>query len=65
MPAVQVLSPKCQANTTRGRCRTDREPGAPGAGVDQLAFAARLTAADPEAPGDLAAFLARARSGQG
>jgi hypothetical protein len=37
---------------------------APGAGVDQLAFAARLTAADPEATGDLAAFLARTRSGQ-
>ncbi|MFC4466899.1 hypothetical protein ACFPH6_20610 [Streptomyces xiangluensis] len=36
---------------------------APGANVDQLAFAARL-AADPEATGDLAAFLARARSGQ-
>ncbi|MFI9588687.1 hypothetical protein ACIHCQ_44570 [Streptomyces sp. NPDC052236] len=36
----------------------------PGAGVDQLAFAARLAAADPEASGDLAAFLARARSGQ-
>ncbi|WP_328834972.1 hypothetical protein [Streptomyces europaeiscabiei] len=33
---------------------------APGADVDQLAFAARLTAADPEATGD----LARARSGQ-
>ncbi|WP_327349076.1 hypothetical protein [Streptomyces europaeiscabiei] len=31
----------------------------PGAGVDQLAFAARLTAAD-----DLAAFLARAQPGQ-
>ncbi len=29
------------------------------------AFAARLAAVDPEAPGDLAAFLARARSGQG
>ncbi|MET7855064.1 hypothetical protein ABZT48_44575 [Streptomyces avermitilis] len=38
---------------------------APGAGVDQLAFAARLTAADPEATGDLAAFLASTRSGQG
>lgn len=36
---------------------------APGAGVDQLAFAARLSAADPEATGDLAAFLARARPG--
>jgi hypothetical protein len=35
-----------------------------GAGVDQLAFTARLTAADPEATGDLAAFLARARSEQ-
>ncbi|GCB51373.1 hypothetical protein [Streptomyces sp. NL15-2K] len=37
---------------------------APGADVDQLAFAARLAAADPEATGELAAFLARARSGQ-
>jgi hypothetical protein len=37
---------------------------APGAGVDQLAFAARLTAAAPEATSDLAAFLAHARSGQ-
>ncbi|WP_331720230.1 hypothetical protein OG985_49825 (plasmid) [Streptomyces sp. NBC_00289] len=37
---------------------------APGADVDQLAFAARLAAADPEATGDLAAFLARARPGQ-
>ncbi|WP_406491375.1 hypothetical protein OHB06_06840 [Streptomyces sp. NBC_01604] len=37
---------------------------APGAGVDQLASAARLAAADPEATGDLAAFLARAWSGQ-
>ncbi|MDX2531301.1 hypothetical protein [Streptomyces europaeiscabiei] len=32
--------------------------------VDQLAFAARLSTADPEATGDLAAFLARARPGQ-
>ncbi|MFF0097235.1 hypothetical protein ACFYSF_46105 [Streptomyces canus] len=38
---------------------------APNAGVDQLAFAARLAAADPEATGDLAAFLARARPGDG
>ncbi|MGW1245783.1 hypothetical protein [Streptomyces bobili] len=37
---------------------------APGAGVGQLAFAARLAAADSEATGDLAAFLARAWSGQ-
>ncbi|MEU9471223.1 hypothetical protein AB0D78_32300 [Streptomyces avermitilis] len=37
---------------------------APGAGVDQLAFAAQLTAADPEATSGLAAFLAHARSGQ-
>ncbi|GGW76760.1 hypothetical protein [Streptomyces galilaeus] len=35
-----------------------------GAGVGQLAFAARLASADPEATGDLAAFLARAWSGQ-
>ncbi|MFI5685524.1 hypothetical protein [Streptomyces sp. NPDC051636] len=35
---------------------------APHAGVGQLAFAARLTTADPEAAGDLAAFLTRARS---
>jgi hypothetical protein len=34
----------------------------PGVGVDQLAFAARLAATDPEATGDLAVFLARARS---
>ncbi|MCX4428880.1 hypothetical protein [Streptomyces mirabilis] len=33
---------------------------APGAGVDQLAFAARLAATDPEATADLAAFLTRA-----
>ncbi|MEU2294042.1 hypothetical protein ACFY9H_31620 [Streptomyces bacillaris] len=33
----------------------------PGAGVDQLAFAARLAGTEPEAAGDLAAFLARAR----
>ncbi|MGW3661283.1 hypothetical protein ACWD6R_39160 [Streptomyces sp. NPDC005151] len=32
----------------------------PGVDVGQLAFAARLTAADPEAAGDLAAFLTRA-----
>ncbi|MEV0222326.1 hypothetical protein [Streptomyces sp. NPDC050704] len=37
---------------------------APGAGVDQLALAARLAAADPEATGGLAAFLARSRSEQ-
>jgi hypothetical protein len=37
---------------------------APGTGVDQLAFAARLAGADSEATGDLAAFLARARTGQ-
>lgn len=37
---------------------------APGAGVDQLAFAARLAAADPEATSGLASFLARARPGQ-
>ncbi|MFJ8782295.1 hypothetical protein [Streptomyces sp. NPDC102476] len=36
---------------------------APGADVDQLAFAARL-AADPEATGGLAAFLAHTRPGQ-
>ncbi|WP_327372258.1 hypothetical protein [Streptomyces sp. NBC_01217] len=35
---------------------------APGVGVDQLAFAARLTTTEPEAAGDLAAFLACARS---
>ncbi|MFJ1584641.1 hypothetical protein ACIOC1_15155 [Streptomyces sp. NPDC088197] len=35
----------------------------PGTGVDQLAFAARLAAADPEAAA-LAAFLTRAASGQ-
>ncbi|MFE4801890.1 hypothetical protein ACFRFL_44925 [Streptomyces sp. NPDC056708] len=33
-----------------------------GVGVDQLAFAARLATTEPEAAGDLAAFLARARS---
>jgi hypothetical protein len=37
---------------------------APGVGIDQLAFAARLATADPEAAGELAAFLARARSDQ-
>jgi len=31
-----------------------------GAGVDRLAFAARLATADPEAAADLAVFLARA-----
>ncbi|MFD5268922.1 hypothetical protein [Streptomyces sp. NPDC058335] len=36
---------------------------APGAGLDQLAFAVRLTA-DPVATGDLAAFIARARPEQ-
>nr|WP_241267350.1 hypothetical protein [Streptomyces scabichelini] len=36
----------------------------PGAGGGQLAFAARLATAHPEAAGDLAAFLARARPGQ-
>ncbi|MEE1752737.1 hypothetical protein [Streptomyces sp. SP18CS02] len=35
---------------------------APGVGVDRPAFAARLATAEPEAAGDLAAFLARARS---
>ncbi|WP_181446703.1 hypothetical protein [Streptomyces sp. NTH33] len=34
----------------------------PGAGIDQLAFAARLSTTEPEAAGALAAFLARARS---
>nr|WP_238843319.1 hypothetical protein [Streptomyces violaceoruber] len=33
----------------------------PGAGVDQLAFAARLATTEPEAAGTLAAFLTRAR----
>ncbi|MFL4909356.1 hypothetical protein ACJ6WF_40775 [Streptomyces sp. MMS24-I2-30] len=33
----------------------------PGADVDQLAFAARLATAEPEAAGDLAVFLARVR----
>ncbi len=32
----------------------------PGIGVDQLAFAARLTAAAPQATADLAAILTRA-----
>ncbi|MFI8515934.1 hypothetical protein ACIGHB_32925 [Streptomyces sp. NPDC085460] len=35
----------------------------PGARADELAFAARLATTEPEAAGDLAAFLARARSG--
>ncbi|MDX2565367.1 hypothetical protein PV371_38085 [Streptomyces sp. TX20-6-3] len=35
----------------------------PGAAVDELAFAARLATTEPEATGDLAALLARARSG--
>jgi hypothetical protein len=34
----------------------------PGAGVDELAFAARLSTSEPEAAGALTAFLARARS---
>ncbi|MEV0694131.1 hypothetical protein [Streptomyces sp. NPDC050388] len=34
----------------------------PGASVDELAFAARLSTSEPEAAGALAAFLARARS---
>ncbi|MFD9605120.1 hypothetical protein [Streptomyces sp. NPDC059970] len=34
----------------------------PGTDVDQLAFAARLATTEPEAAGDLATFLARARS---
>ncbi|MEE1805140.1 hypothetical protein [Streptomyces sp. BE133] len=34
---------------------------APGVGVDQLAFAARLATTEPEATGALADFLARAR----
>ncbi len=34
----------------------------PGVDVDELAFAARLATTEPEAVGDLAAFLARARS---
>lgn len=33
----------------------------PGAGVDELAFAARLAITEPEAAGALAAFLTRAR----
>lgn len=36
----------------------------PGVDIGQLAFAARLAIADTEAAGDLAAFLARVRSGQ-
>ncbi|MFH9969609.1 hypothetical protein ACH4PR_51760 [Streptomyces mirabilis] len=40
-------------------------PLTPGADVGQLAFAARLAAAAPEAAGDLAAYLARARSERG
>ncbi|WP_329182040.1 hypothetical protein [Streptomyces sp. NBC_01477] len=35
----------------------------PGAAVDQLGFAARLTTADPEAAADLAAFLTRVPGG--
>ncbi|MFD9151215.1 hypothetical protein ACFWDF_28865 [Streptomyces diastaticus] len=35
----------------------------PGVDMDQLAFAARLATTEPEAVGDLAALLARARSG--
>ncbi|MFF8280083.1 hypothetical protein ACF05T_28995 [Streptomyces lateritius] len=35
----------------------------PGTGIDQLTFAARIAASDPEAAGALAAFLSRARSG--
>ncbi len=35
----------------------------PGTDMDQLAFAARLATTEPEAAGDLAAFLYRARSG--
>ncbi|MFF5491555.1 hypothetical protein [Streptomyces virginiae] len=35
----------------------------PGVDTDQLAFAARLATTEPEAAGDLAALLARARSG--
>ncbi|WP_030791309.1 hypothetical protein [Streptomyces sp. NRRL S-920] len=35
----------------------------PGVDMDQLAFAARLATTEPEAAGDLAALLARARSG--
>ncbi|MFF5408547.1 hypothetical protein ACFY8K_37590 [Streptomyces misionensis] len=34
----------------------------PGADVDQLAFAGRLTTTEPEAAGALAVFLARVRS---
>ncbi|MFC9931548.1 hypothetical protein [Streptomyces sp. NPDC127190] len=34
----------------------------PGADVDELAFAARLSTSGPEAAGALAGFLARARS---
>ncbi|MGA5565263.1 hypothetical protein ACPCUV_29405 [Streptomyces platensis] len=37
---------------------------APGTDVDQLTFAARVAATEPEAADDLAGFLARARSGQ-
>jgi hypothetical protein len=37
---------------------------APGAGVDQSAFAGRLAAADPEAAADLTAFLARTPDGR-
>lgn len=37
---------------------------APGADIGQLAFAARVATTEPEAAGDLAAFLARARSRQ-
>ncbi|MFE9138876.1 hypothetical protein [Streptomyces sp. NPDC007355] len=33
--------------------------------VDQLAFVTRLATTEPEAAGDLAVFLARARSGAG
>ncbi|WP_369192389.1 hypothetical protein [Streptomyces sp. R08] len=59
--AVGLLPPSVLAHAA---LLTELAHLVPGAGVDQLAFAARLTAADREATGDLAEFLARARSEQ-
>lgn len=44
------------------RCSPNSSTFAPGVGVDQLAFAARLATTEPEATDALAAFLARAHS---
>lgn len=56
--AVDRLTPPVRAHAA---LLTELLRLVPGVGVDQLAFAARLATTEPEAAGDLATFLTRAR----